>query len=346
MRGPKRRDIGHGALAQRALEAMIPPAEEFPYTIRIVSETLESNGSSSMGSVCGSTLSLMDAGVPIKAPVSGIAMGLVKEGDDYVILTDIQGAEDHLGDMDFKVAGTRDGITALQMDIKITGVTQEIMRNALEQAGRARNAILDIMLDVIPEPRAELSQNAPRITSIKIEQEQIGLIIGKGGETIRGLEGDYEVQIDIEEDGTLLIYATDGEKAEAAIQAIRALTKTPEVGDTYTGKVVKTTEFGAFVELKKGTDGLLHVSNVGPGRVAHIEDVMARGDVVDVIVQEVDKARGRIGLKLVAKHEDGKLIQPEELVERAKDAPPRPPAEPRRDGDRGRSRGGDRGGRR
>jgi polyribonucleotide nucleotidyltransferase len=346
MRGPKRRDIGHGALAQRALEAMIPPAEEFPYTIRIVSETLESNGSSSMGSVCGSTLSLMDAGVPIKAPVSGIAMGLVKEGDDYVILTDIQGAEDHLGDMDFKVAGTRDGITALQMDIKITGVTQEIMRNALEQAGRARNAILDIMLDVIPEPRAELSQNAPRITSIKIEQEQIGLIIGKGGETIRGLEGDYEVQIDIEEDGTLLIYATDGEKAEAAIQAIRALTKTPEVGDTYTGKVVKTTEFGAFVELKKGTDGLLHVSNVGPGRVAHIEDVMARGDVVDVIVQEVDKARGRIGLKLVAKHEDGKLIQPEELVERAKDAPPRPPAEPRRDGDRGRSRAGDRGGRR
>jgi polyribonucleotide nucleotidyltransferase len=346
MRGPKRRDIGHGYLAQRALQAMIPPAEDFPYTIRIVSETLESNGSSSMGSVCGSTLSLMDAGVPIKAPVSGIAMGLVKEGDDYVILTDIQGAEDHLGDMDFKVAGTRDGITALQMDIKITGVTQEIMRNALEQAGRARNAILDVMLDVIPEPRAELSQNAPRITSIKIEQEQIGLIIGKGGETIRGLEGDYEVQIDIEEDGTLLIYATDGEKAEAAISAIRALTKVPEVGDTYTGKVVKTTEFGAFVELKKGTDGLLHVSNVGPGRVAHIEDVMARGDVVDVIVQEVDKARGRIGLKLVAKHEDGKLIQPEELVERAKDAPPRPPAEPRRDGDRGRSRGGDRGGRR
>ena len=346
MRGPKRRDIGHGYLAQRALQAMIPPAEDFPYTIRIVSETLESNGSSSMGSVCGSTLSLMDAGVPIKAPVSGIAMGLVKEGDDYVILTDIQGAEDHLGDMDFKVAGTRDGITALQMDIKITGVTQEIMRNALEQAGRARNAILDAMLDVIPEPRAELSQNAPRITSIKIEQEQIGLIIGKGGETIRGLEGDYEVQIDIEEDGTLLIYATDGEKAEAAIAAIRALTKTPEVGDTYTGKVVKTTEFGAFVELKKGTDGLLHVSNVGPGRVAHIEDVMARGDVVDVVVQEVDKARGRIGLKLVAKHEDGKLIQPEELVERAKDAPPRPPAEPRRDGDRGRSRGGDRGGRR
>ena len=345
MRGPKRRDIGHGALAQRALEAMIPPATEFPYTIRIVSETLESNGSSSMGSVCGSTLALMDAGVPIKAPVSGIAMGLVKEGDDYVILTDIQGAEDHLGDMDFKVAGTRDGITALQMDIKITGVTQEIMKGALEQANRARNAILDIMLDVIPESRAELSQNAPRITSVKIDPEKIGMVIGKGGETIRGLEADYEVQIDIEEDGTILIYATDGEKAAAAIAAIQSLTKEPEVGDTYTGKVVKTTQFGAFVELKKGTDGLLHVSNVGPGRVGHIEDVMARGDVVDVVVQEVDKARGRIGLKLIAKHENGGLVQPEELIERAKDAPPRPPEEerPRRD-DRGRGRGG--GGRR
>jgi polyribonucleotide nucleotidyltransferase len=345
MRGPKRRDIGHGALAQRALEAMIPPASEFPYTIRIVSETLESNGSSSMGSVCGSTLALMDAGVPIKAPVSGIAMGLVKEGDDYVILTDIQGAEDHLGDMDFKVAGTREGITALQMDIKITGVTQEIMKGALEQANRARNAILDTMLDVIPESRSELSQNAPRITSVKIDPEKIGMVIGKGGETIRGLEADYEVQIDIEEDGTILIYATDGEKAAAAISAIQSLTKEPEVGDAYTGKVVKTTQFGAFVELKKGTDGLLHVSNVGPGRVGHIEDVMARGDVVDVVVQEVDKARGRIGLKLIAKHENGSLIQPEELIERAKDAPPRPPEEerPRRD-DRGRGRGG--GGRR
>jgi polyribonucleotide nucleotidyltransferase len=346
MRGPKRRDIGHGALAQRALEAMIPPATEFPYTIRIVSETLESNGSSSMGSVCGSTLALMDAGVPIKAPVSGIAMGLVKEGDDYVILTDIQGAEDHLGDMDFKVAGTREGITALQMDIKITGVTQEIMKGALEQANRARNSILDIMLEVIPESRSELSQNAPRITSVKIDPEKIGMVIGKGGETIRGLEADYEVQIDIEEDGTILIYATDGEKASAAIAAIQGLTKEPEVGDTYTGKVVKTTQFGAFVELKKGTDGLLHVSNVGPGRVGHIEDVMARGDVVDVVVQEVDKARGRIGLKLIAKHENGGLVQPEELIERAKDAPPRPPEEerPRRDDRRGGRGGG--GGRR
>jgi polyribonucleotide nucleotidyltransferase len=341
MRGPKRRDIGHGALAQRALEAVIPPADQFPYTIRIVSETLESNGSSSMGSVCGSTLALMDAGVPIRRPVSGIAMGLVKEGDDYVILTDIQGAEDHLGDMDFKVAGSRDGITALQMDIKITGVTQEIMSSALEQAKRARDFILGKMGEAIAETRTELSEHAPRISTVQIDPEQIGLVIGKGGETIRALEADYEVQIDIEENGSVLIYATDGIKAEGAISAVKALTKEPEVGDTYTGKVVKTTDFGAFVELKKGTDGLLHVSNVGPGRVGHIEDVIARGDVLDVLVQEVDKARGRIGLKLVAKHENGALVQPEELVERAKDAPPRERSErPPRDGER---RGGGRG---
>src|SRR5213083_473815 len=238
MRGPKRRDIGHGALAQRALEPMIPSLVDFPYTIRIVSETLESNGSSSMGSVCGSTLSLMDAGVPIKAPVGGIAMGLVKEGDDYVILTDIQGAEDHLGDMDFKVAGSRNGITALQMDIKITGVTREIMQNALEQAKRAREIILDKMLEAIPEVRSELNENAPRISTVKIDPEQIGMVIGKGGETIRSLEADYDVQIDIEEDGTILIYATEGEKAEEAIAAIEAITKEPEVGDTYTGRVV------------------------------------------------------------------------------------------------------------
>ena len=340
MRGPKRRDIGHGALAQRALEAVIPPLEDFPYTIRLVSETLESNGSSSMGSVCGSSMSLMDAGVPITAPVSGIAMGLVKEGDDYVILTDIQGAEDHLGDMDFKVAGTTEGITALQMDIKITGVTQEIMRNALEQAKRARVFILDKMAETISTPRTELASHAPRISTIQINPDFIGMVIGKGGETIRSLEADYDVQIDIEEDGTILVYATEGTNADACISAIAAMTKEPEVGDTYTGKVVKTTDFGAFVELKKGTDGLLHVSNVGPGRVAHIEDVLARGDVIDVVVQEVDKERGRIGLKLVAKHENGTLVQPEELVERAKDAPPREPRPPRDD------RGGRGGGRR
>ena len=198
------------------------------------------------------------------------------------------------------------------------------------------------MLEAIPEPRQELAGHAPRISSVKIDPEKIGMVIGKGGETIRSLEADYEVQIDIEEDGTILIYATEGDKAEAAIAAIEGLTKEPEVGDTYTGKVVKTTQFGAFVELKKGTDGLLHVSNVGPGRVGHIEDVIGRGDVLDVLVQEVDKERGRIGLKLIAKHENGNLVQPEELIERAKDAPPREREErpPRRDGERGRGRGG------
>ena len=234
----------------------------------------------------------MDAGVPIKAPVGGIAMGLVKEGDDYVILTDIQGAEDHLGDMDFKVAGSRDGITALQMDIKITGVTQEIMRNALEQAKQAREFILDKMAEALPKTRTELAEHAPRISTVKIDPEQIGMVIGKGGETIRSLEADYEVQIDIEEDGTILIYATEGTKAKAAIEAIESITKEPEVGDTYTGKVVKTTDFGAFVELKKGTDGLLHVSNVGPGRVGHIEDVISRGDALDV-----DRPGGRQGAR-------------------------------------------------
>jgi polyribonucleotide nucleotidyltransferase len=342
MGSPKRRDIGHGALAQRALEAVIPGVEDFPYTIRLVSETLESNGSSSMGSVCGSTLALMDAGVPITAPVSGIAMGLVKEGDDYVILTDIQGAEDHLGDMDFKVAGTRDGITALQMDIKITGVSREIMERALAQARDARVAILGKMLEAISEPRQALAEHAPRIATIQINPEFIGMVIGKGGETIRSLESEYDVQIDIEEDGTVLVYATEGTKGDAAVEAIRTLTKEPEVGDEYTGRVVKTTDFGAFVELKKGTDGLLHVSNVGPGRVNHIEDVIQRGDTLDVIVQEVDKARGRIGLKLVQKHENGGVVSPEELIERAKSAPPREPREerPRRDGDRRGGRGG------
>ncbi len=340
MRGPKRRDIGHGNLAQRSLEPMIPDASEFPYTIRLVSETLESNGSSSMGSVCASTLALQAAGVKMIRPVAGIAMGLIKEGDDYVILTDIQGAEDHLGDMDFKVAGTRLGVTALQMDIKITGVTQEIMRNALSQAKAAREFILDTMAETLADAREELPQHAPRITTVSIDPDQIGLVIGKGGETIRSLESDYDVQIDIEEDGTVLVYATDGDKADAAASAIRALTREPEVGDTFTGKVVRTTDFGAFVELKKGTDGLLHVSNVGPGRLAHIEQALSRGDTVDVVVQEVDKARGRIGLKLVAKHDDGGgLISPEDLMEKAKDVPPPAPRE--RDGERrgGRDRG-------
>jgi polyribonucleotide nucleotidyltransferase len=242
--------------------------------------------------------------------------------------------------MDFKVAGTDRGITALQMDIKITGVTFEIMRDALTQAKSARTFILGEMANVIDAPRAELSKHAPRISSIQIDPEKIGLLIGKGGETIRSLEADYEVQIDIEEDGTILVYATSGDNGDAAIAAINALTRDPEVGDEFTGKVVKTTDFGAFVELKKGTDGLLHVSNVGPGRVNHIEDVIQRGDVLDVLVQEVDKARGRIGLKLIQKHENGGTVSPEELIERAKDAPPRPPREDRPPRDRDRGRGG------
>jgi polyribonucleotide nucleotidyltransferase len=298
MRGPKRRDIGHGALAERALLPVIPAEEEFPYTIRLVSEILESNGSSSMASVCASTLALMDAGVHIAAPVAGIAMGLIKEGDHHIVLTDIAGVEDHLGDMDFKVAGTAGGITALQMDIKISGVTFEILEEALDQARRARLFILDKMLDVLPQARGELSQYAPRIFTLQINPDQIGLVIGKGGETIRGMTEEFDVSIDIEDDGTIFICAPDQEAAEAVIARITSMTKDIEVGDVYTGKVVKTTTFGAFVELKKGTDGLIHISQLGKkGRIEKVEDVVKRGDVVTVEVVEVDKARGRIGLK-------------------------------------------------
>jgi polyribonucleotide nucleotidyltransferase len=299
MRGPKRRDIGHGALAERALVPMIPSQEEFPYTIRVVSDILESNGSSSMASVCGSTLSLMDAGVPIKAPVAGIAMGLIKEGEEHIILTDIAGVEDHLGDMDFKVAGTERGITALQMDIKITGVTFEIMRDALAQAKLARHFILSEMAKVIEHPRAELSKHAPRISTIQIDPEKIGLLIGKGGETIRSLQEEFEAQIDVNDEGQVLVYASDGERGDQLVDRIRAMTKEVEVGDEFTGKVVKTTTFGAFVELSKGTDGLLHISNVAPGkRIATVEEVLNKGDELLVRVVEVDRERGRIGLRL------------------------------------------------
>ncbi len=293
MRGPKRRDIGHGALAERALLPMIPPVEEFPYTIRVVSDILESNGSSSMASVCGSTLSLMDAGVKIKKPVAGIAMGLIKEGDDYVVLSDIAGVEDHLGDMDFKIAGTPDGITALQMDIKISGVTFEILKKALEQAREGRLFILGKMKDAISETRAELSPHAPRITSIQIDPEKIGTVIGKGGETIRALSEEYEAQIDVDDEGMVLVYAVNGEKGDACVEAIRQMTKDVELGETFTGKVVKTTTFGAFVELTKGTDGLLHISNLVPGgRAESVEDVVNRGDEVKVRVVELNKERG------------------------------------------------------
>jgi polyribonucleotide nucleotidyltransferase len=300
MRGPKRRDIGHGALAERALVATIPDGEDFPYVIRVVSETLESNGSSSMGSVCASSMALQAAGVPVTAPVAGVAMGLIKEGDDYIVLTDIAGVEDHLGDMDFKVAGTADGITALQMDIKITGVTFEILTDALEQANKGRQFILGKMAEAIDGPREQLSQHAPRIEAIKIDPEKIGAVIGKGGETIRALCEEFEAEIDVEDDGTVRIYAPTGSLVEACVARIQSMTKEAEVGDRYNAaKVVKTTTFGAFVELVKGTDGLLHISNVKPGeRVDSVDDVLSAGEEIDVTVVEVDRERGRIGLRL------------------------------------------------
>jgi polyribonucleotide nucleotidyltransferase len=300
MRGPKRRDIGHGALAERALAPSIPDEESFPYVLRVVSETLESNGSSSMGSVCASSMALQAAGVPVSAPVAGVAMGLIKEGDDYIVLTDIAGVEDHLGDMDFKVAGTADGITALQMDIKITGVTFDILRDALAQANEGRQFILAKMTEAIEGPREMLSQHAPRIEAIKIDPEKIGAVIGKGGETIRALCEEFEAEIDVEDDGTVRIYAPTGELVEACVARIESMTKEAEVGDHYpAAKVVKTTTFGAFVELVKGTDGLLHISNVKPGeRVDSVDDVLSAGDEIDVTVVEVDRERGRIGLRL------------------------------------------------
>ncbi|HEY5343213.1 MAG TPA: polyribonucleotide nucleotidyltransferase [Solirubrobacteraceae bacterium] len=349
MGGVKRRDIGHGALAERALAPMVPSIEEFPYSIRVVSDILESNGSSSMASVCGSSLSLMDAGVPIKRPVAGIAMGLIKEGDDYIVLTDIAGVEDHLGDMDFKVAGTERGITALQMDIKITGVTFDILRDALAQAKEARTFILGKMVETIQGPRAELSQFAPRIQTIQIDPSQIGLLIGKGGETIRGLAEEFESQIDVNDDGQVLIYSANGELGDALVERIRVMMKEVEVGDEYLGKVVKTTTFGAFVELAKGTDGLLHISNVSPGqRVEAVEDVLNKGDEINVRVVEVDRERGRIGLRL-AEDPDvaGKSAQELAGVGSGGGASgSRPPGgRPPRDGGgrNGRDRGGERG---
>jgi len=314
MRGPKRRDIGHGALAERALVPVIPDLEAFPYTTRVVSDILESNGSSSMASVCGSSLSLMDAGVPIKAPVAGIAMGLIKEGDDYVVLSDIAGIEDHLGDMDFKVAGTSEGITALQMDIKITGVTFDILRDALMQAKDGREFILGKMAEVISAPREEMSDWAPRISSVKIDPDKIGLLIGKGGETIRSLQEEYEAQIDVDDLGNVRVYATTGAKGDALAERIRSMTKEVEIGDSFTGKVVKTMPFGAFIELAKGTDGLLHISNIAPGqRPDTVEEVLERGQELQVRVVEVDRERGRIGLRLADDPEvAGK--SPEELV--------------------------------
>ena len=296
MGAPKRREIGHGALAERALMPVLPDEDEFPYAIRVVSEVLESNGSSSMASTCGSTLALMDAGVPIKAPVSGIAMGLIKEGDDVVILSDIQGIEDFLGDMDFKVCGTEKGITALQMDNKARGLSVEILARALAQASEGRAHILDAMLETIEAPREELSEFAPRIETIHIPVDKIRDVIGSGGKVVRGIQEETGAQINIEEDGTIHIAAIEGPAGEAAKAMILGIVKEPEVGEQFDGEVVGIKDFGAFVKLTPGKDGLLHISRVANGRVASVEDVLALGDVVKVEVLEVDPKTGKISL--------------------------------------------------
>jgi polyribonucleotide nucleotidyltransferase len=295
LRGSSRREIGHGALAERALIPVIPDESDFPYTLRLVSECMSSNGSTSMGSVCGSTLALMDCGVPIKAPVSGIAMGLIMEDGNYVILSDIQGIEDHLGDMDFKVAGTGKGITALQMDIKIGGLTPEIMAEALAQANKGRAHILDKMLEVIPAPRPEIKEHAPHITTVVIPVDKIGAIIGPGGKTIRGIQDESGAKIDIDEDGTVFIATTDGESEAKARAMIEALTETPEIGRIYTGKVVRTTDFGAFVEILPGQDGMVHISQLDSERVENVEDVASLGDELTVMVTNIDPS-GKIRL--------------------------------------------------
>ena len=294
-RSPGRREIGHGALAERALLPVIPSEEEFPYAIRLVSETLESNGSSSMGSVCASTLSLMDAGVPIKAPVAGVAMGLVKDGDYFTILTDIQGLEDALGDMDFKVAGTKNGITAIQMDIKIDGINKEIFKQALAQAKRGREHIMGIMLDCISEPRKELSKYAPKITTIHVDPEKISKIIGPGGKTIKKIVEETGAKIDIEEDGRVYIAAVNSEEAAKAIDMINGITAEAEVGKVYTGKVTRLMAFGAFVEILPGKEGLVHISQLSTERVNKVEDVVSVGDEIVVKVTEIDQ-KGRINL--------------------------------------------------
>ena len=294
LRGTRRREVGHGALAEAALRPMIPDEDEFPYTIRLVSEVMSSNGSSSMASVCGSTLALMDAGVPIKAPVAGIAMGLISEGERYAVLTDIQGLEDHLGDMDFKVAGTRTGINALQMDIKVKGLSYEILSQALDQARDARLKILDFMDTCISEP-ATLSPYAPRMISIKINPDKIGALIGKGGSTIRALQEKYGITIDVEDDGTVVIAGVDGARTDEAIQEIESLTEEIELGGIYTGKVVRLTDFGVFVELTPGTDGMVHISQLADYHVEKVSDVVQLGDEVMVMVTDIDPA-GKIRL--------------------------------------------------
>jgi polyribonucleotide nucleotidyltransferase len=315
LRGPGRREIGHGNLAERALLSMVPGEDGFPYTVRVVSDILESNGSSSMATVCGGCLALMDAGVPIKAPVAGIAMGLVKEGDKYATLTDIAGAEDHFGDMDFKVAGTKDGITALQMDIKTTGVTPQIMAEALEQAKAGRLHVLGKMLDVLPEPRTSISAFAPRMYTLRINKQKIGELIGPGGKVIRGIVEQTGVKIDVEDDGKVNVAATDEAAANKALQIIKDLMAEAELGKTYLGKVVRLAEFGAFVEIFPGTDGLLHISEVAEHRIQDIRKELKEGDQLLVKVISIDGNKIRLSRKAVLRdqrHKAGARVEPHE----------------------------------
>jgi polyribonucleotide nucleotidyltransferase len=295
LRGPSRRDIGHGNLAERALLPVLPREEDFPYTIRIVSEVLESNGSTSMATVCGGSLSLMHAGVPITAPVAGIAMGLIKDGDQIRVLSDILGDEDHLGDMDFKVAGTRDGVTSLQMDIKISGVTREVMREALYQAKEGRLHILGEMEKTLSAPRSDLSAHAPRIITLKIRPEKIREVIGPGGKVIRGIVEETGVKMDVEDDGTIMIASNDEAASRRAVEMVQRITAEPEIGKIYRGTVRKIMDFGAFVEILPGTDGLVHISQLAPERVRRVTDVLNEGDEVMVKVLEIDK-QGKIKL--------------------------------------------------
>lgn len=307
---PGRREIGHGALGERALAQIIPSEEDFPYTIRLVAEVLESNGSSSQASICAGTLALMDAGVPIKAPVAGIAMGLVSDGENYTILTDIQGLEDHLGDMDFKVAGTKDGITALQMDIKIQGITEQILSEALTQAKQARMEILEVLTETIAEPRKELSPYAPKIEMIQIDPDKIKTVIGKGGDTINGIIEETGVKIDIDQEGNVSIASSDADMIKKAIKIIEELTKEVKVGEVYLGKVVRIEKFGAFVNLIKGKDALVHISQLANERVNKVEDVVKLGDEVLVKVTEIDR-QGRVNAsrKALLKEEESKKAE-------------------------------------
>ncbi len=304
--GPSRRDIGHGTLARRGIEAVLPASDVFPYTLRVVSEVLESNGSSSMATVCGASLALMDAGVPVKAPVSGVAMGLIKEGDQVVVLTDILGDEDHLGDMDFKVVGTREGITGLQMDIKIDGVDREIMSRALSQAQKGRIHILEKMEEALGSPRAAVSENAPKYVTIKIHPDKIRDIIGPGGKVIREMTAEYESKIDVEDDGTIKIFSNSCESANALIQRIQQITAVPEVGKIYEGEVRTIKDFGAFVQIFPGTDGMVHISELANERVKNVTDVVKEGDIIKVKVIDID-SRGRIRLSRKAALAEGEV---------------------------------------